>query len=247
MRRFFLDAPLAENITITGKDAHHISRVLRYEPGTDIFVVGKEGQAGRAKITVIGGDTVTAVLQETIGERHEPPVDVWLAQGLPKGDKMEYIVQKAVEIGAIGVIPMAIDFCTVQYDAAKKKSRVDRWQKIAEEAAKQCGRDLVPAVMPVCSLAEVLAGVQSGTAVIMLYEGRTGESLKHILTKCVAKSYLLLIGPEGGFSPAEAKLCQQHGVHIATMGPRILRTETAALAALAVVMYEKGDLGGGRE
>lgn len=244
MRRFFIDGPLTETITIRGGDARHIGRVLRLQPGAAIIVVGAEGQAGTAEIIAVGADEISLKLMESIGCRHEPPVTVWLAQGLPKADKLEYIVQKAVEIGAAGVIPMAVDFSAVRYDESKKKSKVDRWQKIAHEAAKQCGRDLVPAVAAVQSLAEVLADQEPDTAVIMLYEGRAGEGLKRVLADCHTGSYLLLVGPEGGFSAAEVDLCRSKGVHIASMGPRILRTETAALAALAVLLYEKGDLGG---
>lgn len=243
MRRFFLDGPLGGTVTLRGRDAHHIGRVLRLSPGAEIIIAGQGGQACRARITAVGPDTVTAAVEAMIEERHEPPIEVWLAQGLPKGDKLETIVQKAVEIGAAGVIPMAVDFSTVKYDEAKQAAKVERWQKIAREAAKQCGRDLVPTVTPVRSLSEVLAEAGPDTAIIMLYEkGTTG--LKDSLTGCRAKSYLLLIGPEGGFSPAEAEQCREKGASVVTVGPRILRTETAALAALAIVLYQNGDLGG---
>ncbi|MDR3588554.1 MAG: 16S rRNA (uracil(1498)-N(3))-methyltransferase [Negativicutes bacterium] len=244
MRRFFVDAPLSGTVTLQGRDAHHIGRVLRLSPGAEIVVAGQDGQACRARITAVGPDTVTAQIGAAIEQRHEPPIEVWLAQGLPKGDKLEYIVQKAVEIGAAGVIPMAADFSTVKYDETKQAAKRERWQKIAGEAAKQCGRDLVPTVTPIRSLGEVLAQAGPDTAIIMLYEAETNVSLKAVLTGCRAKSYLLLVGPEGGFSPAEARLCREKGVSTVTLGPRILRTETASLAALAAVLYQNGDLGG---
>lgn len=244
MRRFFIDAPLADTVTIRGQDARHIGRVLRLAPGDELVVVDAGGQAGLFRITDISPTAVIGALVEKIHQQNEPPVDIWLAQGLPKADKMEYIVQKAVEIGVNGVIPMAVDFSTVHYDEAKRKSRVERWGKIAQEAAKQCGRGHVPAVTAVDTLAGVLASVQPDTTVIMLYEGENCRPLKAILDECQADSYLLLVGPEGGFSAAEAGLCRAKGVHMATLGPRILRTETASLAALAIVLYEKGDLGG---
>lgn len=244
MRRFFIDAPLTGTITIQGQDARHISRVLRLSPGAEIVVAGAGGQACRATITAVGSDTVSATVGEAIAQQHEPPIEVWLAQGLPKSDKMEYIIQKAVEIGAAGVIPMAVDFSTVRYDETKKTARRERWQKIAQEAAKQCGRDLVPTVAPVRSLAEVLDQAGPDTQVIMLYEGEAAKGLREVLADCPARSYLLIVGPEGGFSPAEAGLCREKGACIVTLGPRILRTETAALAALAIVLYQNGDLGG---
>ncbi|MBP2653868.1 MAG: Ribosomal small subunit methyltransferase [Firmicutes bacterium] len=243
MRRFFINEPLRENIIIEGPDARHIGQVLRMVPGAEIVVVGLDGQAGRAGIVAIKATTVEAVLIEKLDERREPPIEVCLAQGLPKSDKMEYIIQKAVEIGAVCVIPMAVRFSTVHYDEQKKRARVERWQKIAQEAAKQCGRGIVPTVAPVQSLIEVLEEVKPDTRVIMLYEGETRQNLKAILSGCQAKSYLILVGPEGGFSPDEVEACKSHGACIATLGPRILRTETAAVVALSIIMYQNGDLG----
>jgi len=243
VRRFFLDDVLQQDITISGPDAKHIGQVLRLEPGDEILVVGKDGEVGRALLRQVKTTLVEASLLEKINERHEPLIEVWLAQGLPKADKMEYIVQKAVELGACGIIPMVARFSTVQYDETKRRTRVERWQKIAQEAAKQCGRDRVSVIAPVQTLDEILSAVDPETAVIMLYEGDARQGLKEILSNLTARSYLLLIGPEGGFSPAEVELCQSHSAHIATLGPRILRTETAALAAVAILMYQNGDLG----
>ena len=237
MRRFFVDGELTGTVTITGPDARHIGRVLRLGPGAEIMLADKAGRTGRAVITAVAATTVHAEVRELLAAGHEPPVAVRLAQGLPKGDKLEYIIQKAVELGAAAVVPLACDNCTVRYDDAKRGSRQARWQKIAAEAAKQCGRDIVPAVAPVASLADTLAGADEDTAIIMLYEGAGGQPLGDILASCPVSSYLLLIGPEGGFSPAEVGLCRARGARVATLGPRILRTETAALAALAIVLY----------
>jgi len=242
VRRFFVDE-LTDTVAITGPDARHISRVLRLGPGAEILVADKAGRTGRAVITAATAAEVRAEVRELLAANHEPPVAVTLAQGLPKGDKLEFIIQKAVELGVTAVLPLACDYCTVRYDEAKRGSRRERWQKIAAEAAKQCGRGAVPAVAPVASLAGALAGVGQDTAIIMLYEGAGGEPLRDVLAGCAASSYLLLVGPEGGFSPAEAELCRARGALVATLGPRILRTETAALVALAIVLYEKGDLG----
>lgn len=244
MRRFFLDGPLAAAMVIRGQDARHIGKVLRLKAGDEIAVVSRDGQAGRAVITAVGPTSVSLELAEVLAVNCEPPVTVWLAQGLPKGDKFEYIIQKAVEIGAAGVIPMATAFSTVQYDEARQKSRLARWSKVAEEAAKQCGRTALPTVTPVKTLAEVLAEASDGTAIIMLYEGQSGDSLQTAISTCrAASSYLLLIGPEGGFSGQEADMVCVRGGRLADLGPRILRTETASLAALSILLYEKGDLG----
>jgi len=244
LRRFFIDEPLGAEISIQGQDVHHISRVLRLQVGDSIVVVAPDGSAGIAKIHSILMDKVVLALQETIAEDKEAPVNVYLAQGLPKSDKMDYIVQKAVELGVKGIYPMAAEYSVVQYDQAKKNKRQERWQKIASEAAKQCGRAVIPIVEPVRSLATILAALDAETVVMMLYEGQAAQGLKQALAQQYVKNYLLLVGPEGGFSAQEVALCQSHGACIVTLGPRILRTETAALAGVSIVMYEYGDLGG---
>jgi 16S rRNA (uracil1498-N3)-methyltransferase len=246
VRRFFIGGELADTVTITGADARHIGRGLRLGPGAELVVVDKAGRAARVEITSVETAAVHVAVRERLAGGHEPPVKVSLAQGLPKGDKFEYIVQKAVELGATAIVPLACENCSVRYDAAKQGSRRERWQKIAAEAAKQCGRDAVPGVEPVMALTEALAAADDKTDIIMLYEGQGGAPLREILAGSGASSYLLFIGPEGGFSPAEVELCRSRGARVATLGPRILRTETASLAALSIVMYEKGDLGNGR-
>jgi len=244
LRRFFIHTPLADEMLIQGQDAHHISRVLRLQIADLLTVVAPDGSAGIAKIEDILADQVVLSLQETIIEDKEPPVHVYLAQGLPKSDKMDYIVQKVVELGVRDIYPMAAEHSVVQYDQAKKDKRQERWQKIAAEAAKQCKRAIVPNVEPIRNLKAILESVDEETVVLMLYEGQAAQGLKQALAECHADKYLLLVGPEGGFSTKEVALCQNHGARIVTLGPRILRTETAAVAGVSIVLYEYGDLGG---
>jgi 16S rRNA (uracil1498-N3)-methyltransferase len=244
LRRFFLDVPLAAEVLIEGQDAHHIGRVLRLQVGDTIVVVAPDGQAGIAKIKSIALDHVMLTLQDVILEQKEAPISVYLAQGLPKSDKMDYIVQKAVELGVKAVYPFTADHSVVQYDQAKKNSRREKWQKVAVEAAKQCGRTVVPVVGPIQGLAEVLANIPEETVVIMLYEGQTSKGIKEVLAENRNSNYLLIVGPEGGFSTKEVALCEKYRASIVTMGQRILRTETAALAGVTIIMYEYGDLGG---
>lgn len=244
MRRFFIDTPLLAEMSIQGQDAHHMSRVLRLPVGDQIIVVAPDGSAATAEISSITVDKVVLALKETVSEDKEAPVNVYLAQGLPKSDKMDYIVQKAVELGVKAIYPMEAEHCVVQYDPGKKNTRRERWQKIAVEAAKQCGRTVVPAVAPIASVADILANLDADTVVLMLYEGQATQGLKQALAEHPGGNYLLLVGPEGGFSPQEVSLCSNHGACIITIGPRILRTETAALAGISIVMYEYGDLGG---
>ena len=156
----------------------------------------------------------------------------------------ESVVQKAVELGASAVIPLETAQCVVQYEAGKKKAKQERWQKIAMEAAKQSKRSHIPQVKEIQSLSDCLSSMPEDVYKIMLYEGRNPQGIKQILQRQRAKEVLLLVGPEGGFSASEVELCQRHGVHVVSMGPRILRTETAGLAGIAIVMYEYGDLGG---
>lgn len=246
MHRFFLSdvVEAGAHITITGQDARHIGQVLRLRAGDTVEAVGTCGNVATARIERIEPAQVIANVESVRAGGAEPPVSLVLAQGLPKGDKMDYIVQKAVELGIASVIPMSCEQSVVRYEQHKAAARVERWQTIAREAAKQAKRDIVPAVLPVKDVKQVLAECPAGTCIVMLYEGRTPASLRELLAKQSARSYLLLIGPEGGFSSAEVSLCQAAGAHVVTLGPRILRTETASLAAVSIILYEQGDLGG---
>lgn len=245
MRRFLVDAPLASQMPIQGEQYHHIVRVLRMSAGEAAILVAPDGSSGLAIIDKISADTVFFHLQQPLAEIKEAPVRVCLAQGLPKSDKMDYIVQKAVELGVEQIIPLATVHSVVRYDAAKQVERVKRWRKIAGEAAKQCGRTVVPPVRDIMTLPELVAARSKDYAAIMLYEasdsGRQG--IKQVLSDRPSSAYLLFIGPEGGFSTREYVLCREQHIAIAGLGPRILRTETAAVAALTIVMYHCGDLG----
>lgn len=245
MRRFFINASIADEMVIDGADARHIVLVLRLTVGDMLLVAGTDGKTAKAEIINGNSQTVHLRLVELIADNTEPPVAVWLVQGLAKGEKMDFIVQKAVELGVAGIIPVMTDHCVVKYDQAKQADKVARWQKIAREAAKQCGRNSIPPIYPVTRLADIFTCYEFAHASkIMLYEGQACRGLKQTLAENGRQTYLLFIGPEGGFSFDEVNLCQANGAKIATMGPRIMRTETAALAALSAVMFECGDLGG---
>ena len=244
LRRFFIDDLLADDMVIGGNEAHHMQHVLRLCAGDQVIIVAADGQAGIANIVSLGQRQITLKLLERLTENQEAPVEVVLAQGLPKSDKMDYIVQKAVELGVTAIVPLAADESVVKYDQNKQQARQTRWQKIAFEAAKQCRRNRVPTVGAVQNLRQFLSSVGSDTQIIMLYEGQTPVGIKQALTAQKSRRYVLIIGPEGGFSADEVALAQEKGAQLVTMGPRILRTETAAVAAITVVMYHHGDLGG---
>lgn len=244
MRRFFIEQPVSAAFAITGPDARHIAKVLRLQAGTELDIVGSDGRAARAAIESVDLQRIELKFVDWLEENKEPAIRVCLAQGLAKGDKMDFIIQKAVELGVSSIIPLETERCVVKYEGRKRQDRVERWQSIAAAAAKQCRRSLVPQVEDIRSLKSLLADLPPETAAIMLYEAENKQGLKDMLQKHAVKDYLLLIGPEGGFSEAEASICRESGVLMAQMGPRILRTETAAAAVLAVLMYEHGDLGG---
>ncbi|WP_312334869.1 16S rRNA (uracil(1498)-N(3))-methyltransferase [Anaerospora hongkongensis] len=244
MRRFLLSDRLADKMVVAGGEAHHMLRVLRLAAGDQVVVVDPVGQAAVARITQASDTEVFLSMETMLAEEREAPITIRLAQGLPKSDKMDFIVQKAVELGISEIIPMEADTSVVRYDAAKQQNRRERWQKIAAEAAKQCQRTIVPNVAAVQDLARLLAATGGETQIIVLYEGQVPLGLKQVLRERPGNDYLLIIGPEGGLSSREVQLAQERGAAIVTMGPRILRTETAALAAIAAVMYEHGDLGG---
>lgn len=245
MRRFFIDGQPTPVASIIGDDARHISRVLRMRPGDKLGIAFSDGHAGDAIIENIRPDEITVRIIDGVYDKYsEPPVEVYLAQCLTKSDKMDFIVQKAVELGVAGIFPVVAVHCVVHYDNAKKRARRDRWQKIAAEASKQCGRIAIPQVFDVMSLDDLFRQISADTAVVMLYEAETIHTLRTILQGVQQQKYLILVGPEGGFSAQEVEWAQKNGAYVITLGSRILRTETASLAALSIVMYEHGDLGG---
>lgn len=244
MRRFFIKEPMRDELEIVGDDAHHIMRVLRAAIGQELIVADHERKVAKMRIVAFSDHAVRLKRIEDLDDDTEPPIEVTLAQCLPKSDKMDFIVQKAVELGVRRIFPVISENCVVKYDAAKQLARVKKWQRIADEASKQCGRTVVPEVRPIITLNALLREIDETTEVMMCYEKNAEWSVKEALERSEANQFMILIGPEGGFSPREAKLCGDFGVKTVSMGPRILRTETAALAAVSLVMYQKGDLNG---
>ena len=241
MHRFFVPQLYNEEMTLTGVDARHISKVLRMQPGAQLQIVSDDGVSALAEITAIDSECVTVRCLEKLAESHEPAVRLVLAQGLAKGEKMDFIIQKAVEMGAYSVVPVAMEHSVVRLDGAKAAKKVERWQKIAESAAKQSKRDIIPQVQPVQSLAQMLAANACATKIIA-YECEDKKSLK---AKAEGRltDLLLIIGPEGGISEAELEAARSAGAVPVSLGRRILRAETAGLVAISAIFYETGDLG----
>ncbi len=245
MRRLFYKGILADTVEITGSDAHHLMHVMRAKAGQEIILVDDENQVARMEMTAFREDAVTLTLLERLEADTESPIDLVLAQCLLKSDKMDMVVQKAVELGAVGVIPVRSQNCVVRYDAKKAAARQQRWQKIADEAAKQCGRTALLAVNPVTDIKALIAAEKEceDSVLVFFYENEDTQTVKDYLRQIKSRRIVLLVGPEGGFSLDEAKAVEEAGGKSVTLGPRILRAETAALTAMSVVQYECGDLG----
>ncbi len=245
MRRIFLKDELSENITITGPDAHHLMHVMRAREGQELLVVDGCSHLGRVVLTGFTPDCVQARLLERLQDHTESPASIELIQCLPKGDKLELIIQKATELGIIRIQPLLSTNCVVRYDARKAENRRIRWQRIAEEASKQCGRRIQPAVQELKLLKEWIQEIQleNDYPLLFCYENEEQQALRDCLRSSPVQHLRLLIGPEGGFTLEEADLLLSHGAKSVTLGPRILRAETAAIAAMSIAQYELGDLG----
>ena len=243
MPRFFIRQNQIEEIDgvksvkITGDDAHHISRALRMAAGEKIEVVDMQKNLYLCELNGFFEGRVTAKIIEEGKAETEPPCFIRLYQALAKGDKMETIIQKSIECGACEIVPFASERCVVKIDKKDEAKKIDRWQKIAESAAKQSGRGIVPTVKNVLSFKELLSSLK-GT-VLFCYEGEDTVSIKKALQNSkITGDVSVIIGSEGGFSQKEAELFRQNGAISVGLGKRILRCETAPTFALACICYE---------
>lgn len=242
MYQFFVEPGQIQGrrIIITGSDVNHIRNVLRMKPGEEIAVSnGTDGREYRCGIESFTEDEVICSLRFVKEDGVELPSRIFLFQGLPKADKMELIVQKAVELGAYEVIPVAARRCVVRLDEKKAASRISRWQGIAEAAAKQSRRGIIPQVHPVMNMREAVAYARTMEVKLIPYElaenmGHTKEVLGAVKP---GTDIAVFIGPEGGFEQEEIELAMAAGIEPVTLGRRILRTETAGLTVLSWLMY----------
>ena len=245
MRQVFYPGELTETIAITGGDAHHLAHVMRAQIGDAITVVDAAGQAAEMVVTALTRDVVHLRMQRVLPAETEGR-EVVLVQALLKGEKMDFVVQKATELGAACVCPIVTEHVVVRYDAKKAAAKAARWQKIADEAAKQCGRRTLMTVAPIVSLTDLLRDPAyigaADTATVFCYEQEERQSIRMVLCGTEARRVTLIVGAEGGFSPAEAAAVTAAGGQSVSLGYRILRAETASLTALAVTQYELGNL-----
>ena len=230
-----------ELLTITGPEVNHIRNVMRLKPGEEISVsIGGDGKEYRYGIESYTEDSVLCRLRFVKDKEVELPVKVLLFQGLPKADKMDLIVQKAVELGAAEIIPVSIERCVVKLDAGKAAKKTARWQTIAESAASQSRRSIIPRILAPMSMKEAVEYAKEQTEVrVIPYELQEDDgSVKQYLESLKeGQSVSIFIGPEGGFAPGEVELAKEAGIRPISLGRRILRTETAGLAILSWLIY----------
>ena len=230
-----------ELLTITGPEVNHIRNVMRLKPGEEISVsIGGDGKEYRYGIESYTEDSVLCRLRFVKDKEVELPVKVLLFQGLPKADKMDLIVQKAVELGAAEIIPVSMERCVVKLDAGKAAKKTARWQTIAESAASQSRRSIIPRVLAPMSMKEAVEYAKEQTEVrVIPYELQEDDgSVKQYLERLKeGQSVSIFIGPEGGFAPGEVELAKEAGIRPISLGRRILRTETAGLAILSWLIY----------
>ena len=240
MPRFFApnDAFADGCVTITGEDAFHIARSLRMAVGDEITVCDMAKCEHLSRLLKIRDDECVAEIISSKSGTTESPVDIRLFMAYPKGDKLEVVIQKAVELGASEIIPFESSRCVKRPSADKAEKQNARFSRIAEEAAKQCGRAMIPKVFLPLSYKDVLAEAAKSELPIFCYEGDGTESFKKVLNKNKnVKTISLVIGSEGGFSHEEAEAAEKAGLIPVNLGPRILRCETAPSYALSAISY----------
>ena len=243
MHHFFVEpSQIQENhIFIDGPDVNHIRNVLRMNPGEEVNVTDGTGEkVYRCAIASIGEDTVELNIMWAQEKGMELPSKIYLFQGLPKSDKMELIIQKAVELGVYEIIPMATARAVVKLDQKKAAAKVKRWQAISESAAKQSKRLLIPEVKEPVKFSEALKLASDLDVRLIPYELAEGMDGTRRIIQSVkpGQSVAVFIGPEGGFEEAEVELAKDAGFQAITLGRRILRTETAGMTVLSILMYQ---------
>ena len=244
MYKFFIPQEQLEenNATILGEDVNHIVNVLRLKPLEQIILCNKDTEKSYiAQIIKISKESITCQIKEEIIETTESNVSADLFQGLPKADKMEYIIQKATELGIKNIFPVSMERCIVKLDAKTENKKIERWQKIAEVAAKQSKRDSIPTIKNVINIKNICNEVQKYDIIVVAYENEEKTTLKETLKNLNKEKQLkigIIVGPEGGLSDKEVEMLKEDGAKSVTLGKRILRTETASLVILSNIIYE---------
>jgi len=241
MRRFLVEKDrISGNRAFLKEDeARHIGKVLRLGVGDTIYLLDEEGSTYHAMITARDAKTVEVEIVEKIPPQKETSMEIVLGQAIPKAQKMDLIVQKATELGVSSIIPFLSDRSVPLLDAERSLRKRMRWQKVAVEATKQCGRTIVPQVDAIIPFRGLLNRWDENSLKIMLWEDEKNNTLKDLLkTHQPSARVVILVGPEGGFSGQEVNMAREAGFHTVSLGKYILRTETAGMSLLSIVHYE---------
>lgn len=238
MPKFFVDREQIRGgkVIINGDNFHHISKVLRAGIGDDIVVSDSQGFDYVCEINGIYSEHLTARIEDFTKNPCEPNVKITIFQSIPKFDKMESLIQKCVELGVHKIVPVSSERCIAKLDEYSEPKKILRWRRISESAAKQCGRGLIPEVVNVVTFSEALELSKEFDTNIFAYEKENDTAIKdlHLQTK---DSIGVFIGPEGGYSDEEYELAKKAGLSSVTLGKRILRTETAGMYIVSILMY----------
>jgi len=245
MRRFFVEPGLlqGESVVLTGELCRHIATVLRLKEGDTIRLADGTGREAVASITAVEKEGVRVAIRQMANAAAGDTLRITIYQGLPKGEKLELILQKCTELGASEIVPFMAARSITRLEGDKLEKRVARWQKIAQEAARQSERGTVPLVGFAPGMAQLLQRDEHELR-LLLWEEEEEQSLREVLAAAQRpKSIAVIIGPEGGLTPDEAAMARAAGYRPVTLGKRILRTETAGLAVISILQYLWGDLG----
>lgn len=244
MHKFFVSSDQIQNklVKIIGEDVKHISNVLRLQPLDKVIVCDKSvNNSYVAEIINMNKEYTECNIINKIIETTEPDVNIDLFQGLPKSDKMEYIIQKTIEIGVRNIYPVSFERCVVKLDKKTEEKKLDRWKKIAEAAAKQSKRDIISNIENVINIENICQNIEKYDIILLAYENEQNNTLKYELQKLDKNKKLsigVIIGPEGGLSEKEVDKLITAGAKCVSLGRRILRTETASLVVLSDIIYE---------
>jgi len=245
MARFFVPRKSInhQRATVEGPELDHLRKVLRLGPGDSIIVFDDAGWEHEAVIRSLSAQAAEIDVLRSFQAERESPLQLTLAVGLTKGEKMDFVVEKATELGAQAIVPFVSAYTVPKLDQRKIEKRGERWQKIALAAAKQCRRTRIPEIFPLVNF-ENMVQQTAGPLNLLFWEKEAHQTLKQVhATDPDARSIFLVTGPEGGLSDQEADLAQQHGFKAIRLGRRILRAETAAVTAASLVQFLWGDLG----
>lgn len=248
MPKFFINQKQIQEkrITIQGQDVKHIKKVLRAKIGEELEICNTTTNENYiCNITEIEKEEIICTIKQKLETQTEANIQVTIFQGLPKADKMEYIIQKSVEIGNYDITPIEMKRCVVKLDEKDKIKKIIRWQKISEVAAKQCGRGIIPKVNNIINVKKLCELIKNYDIVLLAYEKEKENTLKSELKNLKEKGNKIkigiIVGPEGGIEEQEVSQLRENGVKVITLGKRILRTETVALNVLSIIMYELED------